>query len=208
MKTVDNQSMILAFVAKNEESTVDAIAAGTGVFKLNVYKILKGLLENKRLKVVEKSNPPRYILGNKVIKGKQDINSDKKVPQEEKGEVLDVFPKLKKTGRDTSKLMFMGKEYGKGPLVLAVIKHYCENNKVSLAKLKELFPDESLSPRYGVVQLLNTAKKLSVGRDRFFLKPEQLIKVGDAKVAVTSQWGAGNIGKFLSIAKKLGYTIK
>lgn len=207
MKTISNQSMLLAYVAKHPDSTVDQIAAGIGVFKLSVYKALKGLIESQQLCVVDKSNPPRYILTNSNEKARQDTTAVRKTPQETKGEVQDVFPKSNKPGRDTSKLKFMGKEYAKGQLVLAVIKHHCENNRTSVAKLKELFPDE-LQPRYGLIQLLNTAKKLSEGRDRFFLKPEQLIKVGDAKIAVCNQWGSNNIGGFLKLAKKLGYTIK
>ena len=208
MKTIDNQSMVIAFIAKNPESNVDTIATGTAIFKLNVYKVLKTLVETKQLSIVDQSNPPRYILVNRTVKAKQDPILSKKTSEEKKGETQDVFPKNKTTGRDTSKLKFMGKEYAKGQLVLAVVKHHCETHKTTLAKLKEIFADESLQPRYGMIQLLNTAKKLSEGRDRFFLKPEQLIKIGEAKVAVCNQWGSNNIGGFLKVAKKLGYTIK
>jgi len=207
MKTIDNQSMVLAYIAKNPDSDAKKISAETGIFSLNVYKILKGLLESKQISINEKKSPPGYNLINKGVKAIQSTIPTKKTPQEEKGEPEDTFPAFKTKGRDTSKLKFLGKEYFKGPLVLAVIEHYCQVNKTTLAKLKELFPDE-MQPRYGTIQLLNTAKKLSEGKPRFFLKPEQLIKVGDAKIAVCNQWTSTNLIPFLKVAKKLGYNIK
>ncbi len=35
----------------------------------------------------------------------------------------------------------------------------------------------------------------------------QLIQLSDEKIAICSQWGKGNIKRFLSKAKKLGYKI-
>ena len=124
MKTIDNQSMVLAFIAKNPDSDAKAISVGTGIFNLNVYKILKGLVESKQISLNEKKNPPGYNLINKVVKTIQSPIPAKKTPQEEKGEPEDVLPAFKTKGRDTTKLKFMGKEYFKGPLVLAVISHY------------------------------------------------------------------------------------
>ena len=79
--------------------------------------------------------------------------------------------------------------------------------KDRLSKLKELFPD-TLQPRYGTIQDVSKAKKLSEDRERFFLKPEQILKVGDKRVAVCNQWGKHNIGGFVKIARSLGYNIK
>ena len=116
---------------------------------------------------------------------------------------------LPKTGgRDTSKLKFNGELYGKGKLVLAVVKKYMEDNpKTTFAKLKEVFPD-TLQPRYGMIEEVNKAKKISADRDRYFLKPEDLIKVGDKKIAVTNQIGANNLPPVLKQFRALGYTIK
>ena len=115
---------------------------------------------------------------------------------------------LKTGNRDTSKLKFQGQEYGKGQLVLAVVKAHVEKNpRMTLSKLREIFPDE-LQPRYGTIQEVSKAKKLSSDRDRFFLKPEQILKVGDKKVAVSNQWGSNNLPPFLKVAKSLGYHIK
>lgn len=206
-KVESNEEKVLAFLGKFSNSNAEVISNGTGVFKLQVHKILKGLVDKKVVSIEENDKPPVYSLASKPAETKQSTVKAKKAPEEKKGEPVNMPERYRSTGRNTSKYKFKGKEYAKGPLVLAVISDYCEKHKVSIAKLKETFPDE-LQPRYSTIQLLNMAKKLSTGRDRFFLKQEQLIKIGDAKVAVCNQWGQHNIEPFLKIARKLGYTIK
>ena len=99
-------------------------------------------------------------------------------------------------------------EYGKGGLVRAVIKLYVEQNPtVTYKQLKEIFPD-TLMKRFGVFEEIAKAKELSGKRDRYFFKPEQIIKLGDKKqVAICSQWTAGLIGPFIETATKLGFKI-
>jgi hypothetical protein len=206
METNNNETMVVAYITKNPNSTAEQIATGTAIFKLHVFKVLKRLVETEQI-VPSANKPVAYSLVNHNKKTNPDAIRVRKMSQEEKGEAESVLPKPKREGRDTSKLKFLGKEYFKGPLVLAVITHHCKTHKMTVAKLKETFPEE-LQPRYSTVQLQNMARKLSEGRDRFFLKPDQLIKIGDAKVAVCNQWTSANIVPFLKIAKKLGYAIK
>eukprot|EP01038_Epipyxis_sp_PR26KG_P004016 gene4016-5744_t len=206
--------MVLAFIAKNQESkanptTAEAISAGTGVFKLTVYKILKGLMDSKQVSIIEKSNPIEYVLVNKVMKGNQDAILPKIIHQEKIGKNLDMV-KLNSKGRDTSRITFQGVEYPKSRFVLIIIKTHIEKNpKITLAKLKETFPDE-LQPRYAVTQLLHQGRKLSEGgRERYFLKPDEILKVGgETKICVCNQWGVGNITPFLKLARSLGYKFK
>jgi hypothetical protein len=63
--------------------------------------------------------------------------------------------------------------------------------------------------RFGVFEEITKAKELSGKRDRYFTKPEHVIKLGDKKqVVVCSQWTASLILPFIETAKKLGYKIK
>jgi hypothetical protein len=44
-------------------------------------------------------------------------------------------------------------------------------------------------------------------RVRHFLKPEEIVQLADAQIAVTTQWGIGNINNFIRQAGKLDYEI-
>jgi hypothetical protein len=191
-------SKVLDFLSKFNNSTPQAICAGIGVNnKLTIMKVLKGLATDGKVSVNKSPDPPTYSMITK--------------PNATKKENDEVYLR-KEGGRDISKLKFQGKEYGKGQLVLAVVKAYIEKNpKISLEKLKEVFADTDLQQsRYGMIQLVTTAKKLSQqsGRDRHFLKSEQILTIGRDKkrVVVSNQWGSSNIGAFLNICKNFGIT--
>jgi len=42
----------------------------------------------------------------------------------------------------------------------------------------------------------------SGGRDRFFLKDDQLIKIQNSKIAISNQWTSENLKPFLTVARK------
>ena len=111
-----------------------------------------------------------------------------------------------RSSRDTTQYEFLGQVYNKRNLVLAVVTHYLqEHPQASLAELKQVFPD-SLHRAFGVVA--PKAKALEKGQKRYFLSESQVLQTGDGQtVAVCNQWGIGNIGPFLDIAKQLGYDI-
>lgn len=110
--------------------------------------------------------------------------------------------------RDRRGYEFNGEVYGKGPLVLAVIRHHVENNPdINYNKLKSAFPDELLKS-YGIFKRLDQAQEASKKRKRYFLKETQLVSVGDCKVAVCNQFTSSNIGAFLEKAREMGYEIK
>ena len=114
-----------------------------------------------------------------------------------------------KGNRDMRKFKFDGVLHTKGGLVLAVVRKYVDKHKnISLTKLKEVFPDELLQ-RFGVVQEIKKAKTFtSGGRDRFFMKDDQIIKVNGSRVVCSNQWTSDNIKPFLTAARKLGYDIR
>ncbi|MBK7851755.1 MAG: hypothetical protein IPJ66_11675 [Bacteroidetes bacterium] len=111
--------------------------------------------------------------------------------------------------RDMRKFRFKGEHHTKGGLVHAVITEFVSKRKnISLAKLKESFPDELLQ-RFGVVQEISKAKQFaSGGRDRFFMQPEKVIKLNEKKIVVCNQFTAENIKPFLTAARKLGFDIR
>jgi len=111
--------------------------------------------------------------------------------------------------RDMRKFRFKGEHHTKGGLVHAVITEFVSKRKnISLAKLKESFPDELLQ-RFGVVQEIAKAKQFaSGGRDRYFMQDERVIKLKDKKIVVCNQWTSENIKGFLTAARKLGFDIR
>ncbi len=108
--------------------------------------------------------------------------------------------------RNTTTYKFQNKEYGKGPIVLAVVQHYVKSHpKCTEAHLKEIFPDSIIS-RYGVFTDLKTAisKSKTSGKKRYFLNPDQLLTIGKSQYAVTNQWTAKLMEKFLAALKEKG----
>jgi len=60
MKTNENQQTVLDYIEKFSNASAEAISNGTGIFKLQVHKILKTLLENELVNVDKEGNPPIY----------------------------------------------------------------------------------------------------------------------------------------------------
>lgn len=111
--------------------------------------------------------------------------------------------------RDTTKYSFQDEKYGKGRLVLAVLKDYCQKNpNITFSELENVFP-KHLQGSKGVFSTLEEANQIraSSGRKRHFLEPEELIATLDSTIAVSDQWGIGNISKFIERAKSQGYKI-
>ena len=124
--------------------------------------------------------------------------------------VVDKTTTKATTSRDNSKYTFNGAEYGKGPLVRAVVAKFVEDHPDTTYKqLKEIFSDTFMK-RFGVFASETDAKKLSGSKPRYFLKPEQMIKVKGQKepIAICNQWTAVLIEPFIKVAKELGYKIK
>lgn len=117
-----------------------------------------------------------------------------------------------KTSRDTTKYLFMGNVYNKRKLVLAVItQHIKQRPKLTFEALKEDFPD-LLQGYFGVVTLQEEAQKsfTNTGHKRYFLAENEILTtLGDGKrIAVSTQWGVGNIDNLIEQARKLGYQIE
>lgn len=209
---VKKQSKVLEFLAQNPNSNFKTIAKSTKVSDTMLTNILKRVEEGCVVSVAGKGKDMTYSLKPKQKKEEKveaapavTIESLQETASTEKVEKV----KTKSTGgRDNRKFKFNGQEYGKGPLVRAVIEAYAKKNpKTTIAQLKKVFPDELLH-RYGIFQEVKDAKKMSGNRDRYFLKHEQLIPLKDATIAVCNQFTAENILPFLKVAKEQGFTIK
>lgn len=121
----------------------------------------------------------------------------------------DIYFKNNSINKDIRKYHFNNSSYGKGRLVLAVLKQHINNNpSIRFAELENDFP-KITQGSLGVFFSENEARKIyeNTGRTRHFIKPNELIKIQDETIAVSSQWGIKNIDKFVSRAKKLGYEI-
>ncbi|MDA7794912.1 hypothetical protein N9I89_04590 [Porticoccaceae bacterium] len=112
--------------------------------------------------------------------------------------------------RDTSKYTFNRKAYKKGRLVHAVVKDFVvKNPKTTFDELKKAFPNEwqAVNPNQrnrAVFVRLSDAELLykNKGHKRHFLKDEDTIQLLDEIIAVSNQWGIGNIGNFIAGANK------
>lgn len=189
---------LLTFLEQNPKSTKNQIQEGTSIKGLELYNLLRKLIKEET--IVEYPNQTYSIA---TIDGKEQEQPSAKHETEQTGV---VSPKSET--RDSSKYKFEGEEYGKGPLVRAVVSKYIEDNpKTTYKQLKEVFPDELLK-RFGIFQDEQTAKSIAPKGKRYFEKPEQMIKLKDRQIMVCNQFTLANIQPFLKVARTLGYKIK
>ncbi len=106
--------------------------------------------------------------------------------------------------RDYTKYLYNEDEWGKGRLVLAVVKRLVqEREETSYGELLEIFPRD-LQGSLGVFAKTVDANHFA---NRYFLKSNEQIALSDCIVAVCSQWDKDNIKKFTAKAGKLGIKI-
>jgi hypothetical protein len=216
MKHTKVQDDVLGFIKNNPASSVEAIVVGTKGSDISVRGAIKSLLTEEI--ITTDPDTGSYSIREKPKESPTASTSKpngKKVDSKatKKNEDNDLGPKTF-TGRDNSKFRFLEhRNLPKGRLVLLLVKTYVEKNpKVSLVKLQELFHSEDLQPRFGVICELSAAKKFSKNNvDRHFIKnADDIIKVGDKRVAICNQWTAEGIQKLLKIvaAQPFGYKVK
>ena len=116
-------------------------------------------------------------------------------------------------GQDRTKYLFEGKIFGKGRLVQAVVKRYVEAHPgITFAQLVQDFPRiiQGTGHDGGVIKTADQANEIytRTGYRRHFMKPEDLIELANETVAVSNQWGIGNIQGFLDKARDLNFKIQ
>lgn len=130
----------------------------------------------------------------------------------------DIQPAVKSGGcKDLGQYFLDGQgPYGKGRLVLAVICTYVAGHSgITYEDLRKVFPNSLRGLKkpnsfWGCFNLRKDAQKLyrETGYVRHFLNENEIIHLADGcEIAVSSQWGIGNIGLFIERAKELGFKI-
>lgn len=108
-----------------------------------------------------------------------------------------------------TKYLFNDKEYGKGRLVLAVIKDYFSKNPEStIENLINVFPDDLLGKYhiYGIIKLKSDIDPKNIGLEggskRYFSNQEDEIILKSGQIAlVCNQWMNENFNAFLEYVK-------
>ena len=226
MKNTKHHDAVLAWITANPNMTFDSIKEGNPkVSHIMLKSVIKDLQEEGI--IASNDEDGGYVITGTTkkvdVQPKKEAKENKQVVSTVGAKAVDPVEKKKKeeedeelgpktlSGRDFSKYSFNGVSgLSKGRVALAIIKHYVkENPKTTLAKMEELFQSKIIQKRYGIFEELSKAKKHTVnGRERYFFKEADVIKVANQKMVVTSQWSIDNLTQLLSIAKKeVGYKI-
>ncbi len=205
------EEVIHSFLQKHEASNIEAIEAGTGIFKLSIHKAMKKLIESKRVSIDEVNKTYSALIAGEEPKKKHKAEKATKQPVVKKADLKkkDEAVLIKEGGRDTSKYIFNKVAYAKSRLVLNLLKfHVAKNPKITLPILLTLFKD--IKSRYGILVSTAEAAKIeqSSGRKRHFVAAEDLILIQGRKHACNSQWDSNNFQQFVSICKSMKYDIK
>lgn len=114
--------------------------------------------------------------------------------------------------KDNTKYVFNDNIYGKGQLVLAVVKQYVHQHKnLSYKEIEDVFPKDLQGSSKGVINTLFEAnEKYSDSKTkRYFMNEEDiLVSADNISFVVSTQWGIDNINKILEVAKKENYDIQ
>lgn len=195
----------MEFLTNNPNSSKAAISEATGINGLVLFNAIKKL--QKEELIISEGEGPEMVFS--IVESHQEEILEQESEIEKKvGEVESEESIVKSNGRDNSKYKFNNQEYGKGPLVRAVVAKYVEDNSpMTFKKLKEVFPD-TLLKRFGIFQDVEMAKEIGGKGNRYFTKSDQIIKLKDKSVVVCNQFTFENFQPFLKVAKDIGYKIK
>lgn len=179
---------------------------------VQIYGIMSVLINNGSVQLNKSDGKKTYTLIDAEKLNDEVPKNVKAKPEKEKAlkETEEDEPKekpKKKVGRDLTTYKFNGNEYNKGRLAHAIVAQAAKDKRFGLKGALDIFPDELIRP-YGMIKPIKEAKEMSKERQRFFIKPEEEIKLRDCSIAVSNQWTPDRMEKLLIIAKKLGYKIK
>lgn len=212
MKTEKARELIIESLKQQPIVTAQEInyaSKGTLPF-VQIYVVMASLIKNGSVRLNESDGKKSYSLIDENKLNDVVVPVAKTIP-EKITKVEDDVKEDKSTkiiGRDLSTYKFNGMTYNKGRLAHALVAFYAIEKRPTLKALLELCPD-ILVPPYGMIKTIKEAKEISRERPRFFIKPEEEIKLRDAVIAVSNQWTKERIEKLISIARKeLSYKIK
>lgn len=188
------QSKVFNLIEGNREISLEELITKSGLKQIVITNSTNALIKMKKIYATKKNESQVFSIPSPVKEKK-----DKKKRQVS-AKSDDGFLK-----RDKSKFIYNGEVFGKGRLVLTIIRDYMRKRpRTKFDDLERAWPRQSLQPGYGVVRKLNDARK---HKKRFFLDKEDILATADQKFAVTNQWGKANIKLFLIHAKSLGFKV-
>lgn len=193
-KQATDENAVLGYLAKHPKSDAGVIGKHTGITTLQVWNLGRRLQKERKVVISDKL----FSLQATAVKAVSVVKKTTKVKTKAKDS--------RNFGRDFAPWKLDGVEMRKGKLALAGIMKFVKETKPTLAKLRERFPAE-LVANFGVFAELSDAKKANARKQRFFDKPEQVIKLKDKSLAVTNQISSKNFGGFVAIFKELGYKV-
>ncbi|HXD93894.1 MAG TPA: hypothetical protein VNX01_11830 [Bacteroidia bacterium] len=210
MKTEQVREVVIKTLKEKTTVTaheINAASKGSIPF-VQIYSVMNALIKDGAVEMKENEGKKHYTLvDTEKLKDGIEPAPVTKTEQAKAAPEKEVKPK-KKAGRDMTTYQFNGNTYNKGRLAHAVIAQYAKEKKPSLKTALELFKDEIVPP-YGLIKEIKEARKLSKPYQRFFIKPEEEIKLRDCSIGVSNQWTPDRIEALITIARKqLGYKIK
>lgn len=133
-------------------------------------------------------------------------------PQESQHNTTNVLPPetTKKREYDYTEYSIKGGQFlGKNKFVYAAVSMYVKQHpNASFADLERVFPPE-LQGSFGVIRTMEYIKEKNYNGRRYFKEPEYVLHSGDnIPFAVSTEWGKGNIDKFVNAVKQLGYHVE
>lgn len=113
--------------------------------------------------------------------------------------------------RDKTKYLFNDKLLGKGRLVIEVVKQFIrENQHLTFEEIKEKFPS-NLQGSTGVINTLAFVNQKYNGskKKRHFIDKNDILTSADGiEFLVSTEWGIGNINKFIELARSINFDIQ
>lgn len=189
---INNPSLFNNILSRNEvrdQQCFFGLLVGTSINEEALKKILDFNIQNSvRIYVIilnryVTSNDDLFIVTNPIISPNSTNNNQ--------------------NNRDYTKYLFEGKQYGKGRLVLAVLNSYLKQNpSCSLEELNRIFP----SGIQGGFNMVESSETIGANSSRYFVNDPMFIT--NQELYVCSQWGIGNIGRFISNARDLNLIIE
>lgn len=191
----------------------------------NLNKIKEGLIGDAQKQITESLVP--YLMekygdsfSEEEVKGMLSqlrfyVNTAEDSQQHTHQEIRPFFPDseipdttMKRVYDNTEFSLDGGDFLGKNRFVYAVVSKYVHQHpEATFADVEKVFPPD-LQGSFGVVKTMDYIKQKNYNGHRYFNDSEHVLCSSDNILfAVSNQWGKGNIGKFLEVAKKLGYQV-
>jgi len=200
--TQEQNDLVLEFLhCKEEPQNYNSIGNATGLSMIETAKVLMNLIKERKVSKVEKNSFIIYFRTDEdiVMSETQVVASNTRGPARKPGSI-----------KNYAKYLFEGNNYGKGKLVLALVKSYVKSYpEKGVNEIQEAFP-KKLHGKFNVVEEVKTAASKSEKQRRFFLDANQVIVLSnDTKLAVCSQWGSNNVNSIIDhCVEVLGFVIE